>query len=447
MKKKEDILRTVREKKIELIRFLYTDNDGVIRGYAATAESLETDLDTGHQFAVAMPFFSSLDMLVTSTQFGCAGELSGIPDLDTFKILPYVPHAAMLICDFKNKTDHTPSKLCARSTLKKLLASTEYEVMCSFENEFYLLKRDENGKIIPFDKSLCFGTSGMNLAHPIMIDFIRALREQGLVVEKYYPEYGGGQYEVIYQYSDALEAADNQVVFRETARGIAKNHGLVASFMPKPFQHAAGCGAHFHISLWKEGRNLFYDREREYNLSETGRHFIGGILQHLKAVCAFTAPTVTSYKRLVPHNWASAYGCYGPDNREAAVRIVQSSKGREERTLHLEFKPIDGTCNPYLALTAILSAGLEGIKNKVDPGKGLSVDPADLTEEEREKMGIFRLPESLGAAVEALKEDSFFKSAMGEVLYDEYIKLKRFNWLEYIHQVTQWEIDRYVGVF
>ena len=447
MKKKEDILRTVRENNIELIRFLYTDNDGVIRGYAATAESLETDLDTGHQFAVAMLFFSSLDLLVTGTQFGCAGELSGIPDLDTFRILPYVPNEAMLICDFKNKADHTPSQLCARSTLKKLLASTEYEVMCSFENEFYLLKRDENGKITPFDKSLCFATSGMNLANPVVIDFIRALKQQGLEVEKYYPEYGGGQYEVVYKFSDALKAADNQIIFRETARGIAKNHGLVASFMPKPFQHAAGCGAHFHISLWKEGQNLFYDRENEYNLSETGRHFIGGVLQHLKAICAFTAPTVTSYKRLVPHNWASAYGCYGPDNREAAVRIVQSSKGKEEKTLHLEFKPIDGTCNPYLALTAILSAGLQGIKNKVDPGQGLSVDPADLTEEEREKMGIFCLPESLGAAVEALKEDSFFKSVMGEVLYDEYIKLKRFNWLEYIHQVTEWEIDRYVGVF
>jgi glutamine synthetase len=294
---------------------------------------------------------------------------------------------------------------------------------------------------------LCFATSGMNLANPVVIDFIRALKQQGLEVEKYYPEYGGGQYEVVYKFSDALKAADNQIIFRETARGIAKNHGLVASFMPKPFQHAAGCGAHFHISLWREGQNLFYDRENEYNLSETGRHFIGGVLQHLKAICAFTAPTVTSYKRLVPHNWASAYGCYGPDNREAAVRIVQSSKGKEEKTLHLEFKPIDGTCNPYLALTAILSAGLQGIKNKVDPGQGLSVDPADLTEEEREKMGIFCLPESLGAAVEALKEDSFFKSVMGEVLYDEYIKLKRFNWLEYIHQVTEWEIDRYVGVF
>jgi glutamine synthetase len=447
MMTKEDILRMVKENNIELIRFLYTDNDGVIRGYVATAEALEGDLDTGHQFAVAMPFFSALDTLVPDSQFGCAGELSGVPDFDTFRILPYVPDTAMLICDFKHKADHTPSELCARSTLKRLLDSVDYEIACSFENEFYLLERDETGNIIPFHPSLCFATSGMNTAHPIMVDIIRALKNQNVMVEKYYPEYGGAQYEVVYRYSDALRAADNQVIFRETVRGVAQNHGLTATFMPKPFADAAGSGAHVHISLWKDGKNLFYDEKGAYGLSERARHFIGGILQHLKAICAFTAPIVTSYKRLLPHHWASAFGCYGPDNREAAIRIVTGLKGKEASIFHLEFKPIDGTCNPYLALTAILAAGFEGIKNHVDPGKAVAFDPADLREDEREKMGIFRLPESLGEAIEALKADSFFKSVMGAVLYDEYIKLKRFDWLAYIDHVSQWEIDRYVDAF
>lgn len=447
MRTKEDILRVVRENNIELIRFVYTDNDGVIRGYVATAESLEGDLETGHQFAMAMPFFSGLDTLVPDTQFGCAGELSGVPDFDTFRILPYVPNTAMLICDFKNKADHSPSELCARSTLKRLLTSTQYQVTCSFENEFYLLKRDENGKIAPFDNSLCFATSAMNAANPVLVDMIRALKNQNLVIEKYYPEYGAGQYEVVYKYSDPLRAADNQIIFRETVRGVAQNHGLTASFMPKPFQHAAGSGAHFHISLWKDRENLFYDETGQDGLSQMARHFIGGLLRHMRAICAFTVPIVTSYKRLLPHHWASAFGCYGPDNREAAIRIVQGLKGKEAGSFHLEFKPIDGTCNPYLALTAILAAGLDGIKNKMDPGKAITFDPVDLTETEREERGIFQLPESLGQAVEALKQDGFFKSVMGEVLYDEYIKLKRFNWLEYIHHVSQWEIERYVDVF
>jgi glutamine synthetase len=287
----------------------------------------------------------------------------------------------------------------------------------------------------------------MDAAHSVIIDIIMALKQQGLVVERYYPEYGGGQYEVIYRHSDALRAADNQVIFRETTRGVAQNHGLIASFMPKPFQNLSGSGAHFHISLWKGGQNLFYDKTGQYGLSDTAKYFIGGILQHLRAVCAFTAPTVTSYKRLVPHAWASAFGSYGPDNREAAIRIVGGVMGKEAGSYHLEFKPIDPTCNPYLALTAILAAGLDGIKNKVDPGQAVSVDPGDLTEAEREEMGIFRLPESLGEAIEALKEDPLFKLVMGEVMYDEYIKLKRFNWLEYIHHVTKWEIEKFVDVF
>jgi glutamine synthetase len=149
----------------------------------------------------------------------------------------------------------------------------------------------------------------------------------------------------------------------------------------------------------------------------------------------------------VSHSWASAFGCYGPDNREAAVRIVGAIKGKEEKTLHLEFKPIDGTCNPYLALTAVLASGLQGIEEEADPGRPISVDPADLTPKEREERGIFRLPVSLGEAVKSLEEDNFFKSVMGEVMVDEYIKLKRFSWQEYLRHVSGWEFDRYIETF
>ncbi len=447
MKTKEEILESVKENDIELIRFIYAVNDGIVRGYVTTAEALEGDLETGHAGSIATPFFGSLDMIAPDAKFGPVGEISAVPDLDTFRILPYVPNTAMLICDFKSKADHMPSELCARSTLKRLLASTEYEVTCSFENEFYLLSRDKNGEISLIDNSLYCSTAGMNSAHPVIIDIVRALKKQGLVIEKYYPEYGGGQNEVVNKYSDALGAADNQVIFKETVKGVALNHELFASFMPKPFQDLSGTGAHFHISLWKGGQNIFYDKTGENGLSETGKHFIGGVIQHLKAMCAFTAPTVNSYKRLVPHTWASAFGCYGPDNREAAIRIVEGIKGKEEKSFHFEFKPNDATCNPYLATTAILAAGLDGIKNKMDPGQALSVDPGDMTEVEREKMGIFRLPETLGEAIVALKEDTFFKSVMGEVMVDEYVKLKRYNWSEYIHHVTKWEIDKYIDIF
>jgi len=447
MKTKQDILREVKEKDIELIRFVYTDNDGVIRSYATTADELESDLESGHSYSIAMPFFSVLDTLVPETRFGCMGEISAVPDPDTFRILPFVPNTAMVICDFLNKSDHSSCGLCARSLLKACLSGLEYDVKAAFENEFYLLVRMEEGTYAPFDKSRCFATSGMNVHHDIVIEMIRALRAQGLKVEKYYPEYGQGQVEIVYRYDDALNAADNQIFFRETVRGVAQKHGIVASFMPKPFQNLAGSGSHLHLSLFKDGKNLFYDPDGQYGLSQMAKHFIGGILKHLKAICAFTTATVNSYKRLVPHNWASAYVCYGIDNREAAVRVITGMKGREAVSFNIEIKPVDGSCNPYLAILATLAAGIDGINNKIDPGQPALIDPHDMREEQRREMGISRLPETLIEAIDALTADLFYKDVLGEVFWDEYIKLKQFAWTQYIQHVSEWEMEKYVEAF
>jgi glutamine synthetase len=444
---KSEILKKVKEQDIELIRFVYIDNDGVIRGYNSTREELEGDLAAGHPFAVAMPFFSVLDDLPPGTRFGCAGEITGLPDTATFRILPYAANSAMLICDFVQKADHAPTGLCARSLLKKFLASIEFEVRAAFENEFYLLKRDASGGLQPFDNSLCFATGGMNQQHEVVLDMIRALKSQDLRVEKYYPEYGRGQVEIVYRYADALRTADNQVFFRETCRGVAQKHGLVASFMPKPFQHLAGSGAHLHLSLWQQGRNLFYDGAAEKGLSDTGRYFIGGILRHIRALCCFTAATVNSYKRLVPHAWASAYTCWGFDNREAAVRAITGMKGREESSFNIEFKPVDAACNPYLAVLTVLAAGMDGIRNKIEPGEPVTLDPHDLEAGQRESRGVARLPETLGQAVEALHNDAFFSEILGPVFFDEYLTLKRFAWNAYINHVSAWEMETYAEAF
>ncbi|UCF95108.1 MAG: glutamine synthetase [Desulfobacterales bacterium] len=447
MKTAHDILREVKEAQIELIRFVYTDNDGVIRSYAATAEALEGDLETGHNFAIAMPFFSVLDDLVPGTRFGCTGELAAVPDPATFRILPHVPRTAMVLCDFRQKTDHAPCGLCARSLLKEYLAGLEYEVYAAFENEFYLITRDEDGCYTPWDRSLCFATTGMNQHYPVIADMVRNLRAQGLRVEKYYPEYGRGQVEIVYACDHALQAADNQVYFRETVRGVAQQHGLIASFMPKPFQELAGSGAHLHLSLFKDGRNLLFDRADPYGLSRTGKYFLGGLLKHLKAICAFTASTVNSYKRLVPHHWASAYACWGPDNREAALRVVSGMKGREEASFNIEIKPVDAACNPYLAVLATLAAGISGIENQIEPGLPVLTDPYELTDEKRQKRGITRLPKTLGEAILALAADEFYRKLLGEVFWDEYIMLKRYAWIRYIEHISDWEIRTYLETF
>ena len=443
----QEILNEVQEKHVEFIRFVYIDNDGVVRGYNTTPERLAGDLQTGHNFAIAMPFFSVLDDLVPDTSFGCTGEVSGVPDPQTFRVLPYLSNTAMLICDFRNKADHSSCDLCARSLLKDYLTGLDYEVNAAFENEFYLLTKDEGGNYAPFDRSRCFATSGMDLQHQIVLDIVRNLQSQGLSVEKYYPEYGQGQVEIVYTYDNALKTADNQVFFRETVRGTAQQHGVIASFMPKPFHHLAGSGAHLHLSLFKDGENLFYDPTDEYGLSQTAKHFIGGILKHLHAICAFTASTVNSYKRLVPHHWASAYACYGLDNREAAVRVVAGTKGHEASSFNIELKPSDTACNPYLATLAVLASGLDGIRTQCDPGQPVFQDPDELSAQERRERGITRLPRTLGEAVDALEKDLFFKDLLGEVFWDEYIKLKRFAWTQYIEHVSDWELQTYAEAF
>ena len=193
--------------------------------------------------------------------------------------------------------------------------------------------------------------------------------------------------------------------------------------------------------------NLFYDASDQYGLSQTAKYFIGGVLKHLKAICAFTASTVNSYKRLVPHHWASAYVCYGLDNREAAVRVVAGNKGQEASSFNIELKPVDPACNPYLAVLATLAAGMDGIANHIDPGQPVLQDPHELPEQERQTRGITRLPRTLAEATDALAADLFFKDLLGEVFWDEYIQLKRFAWNRYIEHVSDWEIQTYAEIF
>ncbi len=443
-----NILQQVNENNIDMIRFLYIDADGMIRGYSSTSMSLEEDFMSGHLYAKGMATaFSVLETLAPESNFGPIGEWSGIPDPSTFRILPYVPNTASCIVDFRERESHEDSGLCGRSALKRLLKNMDFEVKACFENEFYLLKRDGNGKLEPFESSKCFSTRGMNSSHEVITEIIKALQQQGIQVEKHYPEYGPSQHEIVMKYVEGIQAADEQILFRETLRGVSQNHDLIASFMPKPSPELPGSGAHIHISLWKNGNNVFYDKDKPDGLSQTALYFMGGILKHLRAICAFTAPIVTSYKRLLPHNWASAFACTGINNREAALRISTGQHSRYEKTTNIEFKPVDGTCNPYLALATILAAGVKGINEKIVPSDTLDCDPGHLTENERKNLGIYRLPKNLGEAIAALKGDEFFAEVLGDILYKEYITLKSFMWDEYNKQITDWEVNNFIDAF
>jgi glutamine synthetase len=243
---------------------------------------------------------------------------------------------------------------------------------------------------------------------------------------------GHGQQELSIRHGPALAAADQQVWYRETARGVAWRHGLWASLAPKPLADQAGNGAHCHFSAWDVApdggpgeRNRFFDANDRYGLSELAYHFIGGVLAHLPALVALTCGTVNSYRRLQPQHWSSAFVCYGNDNREAALRIPSPMWGHAEASANLEFKPSDSSGNPYLALGGLIHAGLDGVRRRLDPGEPVNVDPATMSERERRRRGVARLPTSLGAALDALEGDELLMEALGPLRRDAYLAVKR----------------------
>jgi glutamine synthetase len=444
---RQTILLQARQAGVKLVRFLYCGNDGLIRGKAAGVEALDGALAAGIGLTVAMQSFTMLDRLVPEGTFGPVGEIRLVPDLDTFAILPYAPKSARVLVDML-QLDRTPWPICPRSFLKRMIAEAAahgLRVVAAFENEFYLARVDNEGRFMPFDRSNCFSAIGMDGANPIIIDVVEALEKQGITVQQYYPELGPGQQEISVQHTDALGAADQQLVMRETVRAVAASHGVYASFAPKPFPDQAGSGCHIHVSLWDtaSGQNMLSDPFGPYGISPLGYQAIGGVLSHLHGLVALTAPTVNSYRRLQPRFWSSAYSCYGPDNREAALRIPSVFWGREAASTNFELKPCDPSCNPYLALGALIAACLDGIKHGLKPPEAMTVDPATLSEEERERMGAARLPLTLDEALVALEEDKVLTAALGAPLAHEYLLVKRAEVESFKDQGLEFELDQH----
>jgi glutamine synthetase len=372
-----EALRLAREDNVSLVRFLYADHGGIIRGKAAARSRFDERIESGIGHTRAMMAMSMMDELQPVEGMGPVGEVRIKPDANTFVTLPYAFGVAAMLSDQVNP-DGTPWDGCARTFLKQAiteLATEGYELQAAFEPEFTLGRR-EGTDLVPVDESLCYSATGFHLAHDYIIDLVEALNKQGLEVEHYYPELGHGQQEVSIRHATALRAADNQVLVRETARAVAIRHGLWASFAPKPLPDQAGNGAHLHAFLWSGGENAFADPS-----------------------------------------------CYGPDNREAAVRIC--SPVGASGSVNLELKPSDSSGNPYLALGGFIYAGLDGMRRELDPGEPLSVDPATLSASERSRLSVARLPASLPEALDALQADPVLMSALGPLRSTAYLAVKR----------------------
>jgi len=423
---------------ISLIWFLYADHDGIIRGKAASAEVLQARMVTGIGHTVAMMAMSMLDHLQPVEGMGPVGEVRIMPDPATFVTLPYAPGAAAMVADLV-QPDGGPWDACARTYLKQAIAELAghgYAAAAAFEPEFTLGRREAGpdggpDRLVPVDDSLCYSATGFHQAHDYAVELQRALQAQGMQVENYYPELGHGQQEMSVRHAGALNAADNHVLYRETVRGIAFRRGMWASLAPKPIADQAGNGCHLHLSLremgpdGEPGEPVFYDAADRYRLSETGYHFIGGLLAHLPALVALTCGSVNSYRRLAPQMWSSAYTVYGMDNREAAVRICSPMRDDPAGSVNLELKPSDSSGNPYLALGACIHAGLDGIRRKLDPGEAVNVDPATLTADQRRAVGAHRLPASLAEALDALEADELLMESLGDLRRRAYLAVRR----------------------
>ncbi|HEU5379331.1 MAG TPA: glutamine synthetase family protein [Ktedonobacteraceae bacterium] len=429
----QDVVKLAQENELRLVRFLYCDNGGIIRGKATHTSKLGSRMREGIGQTLAMQAFTGVESLASVEGMGPVGEFRLIPDPNTFAILPYAANAGSMLCDML-RLDGQPWEACPRTFLKRMIARLAAQGMraeAAVEHEFYLA-RNVNGAYVPADHSLCYSSIGLDDQAEVIDSILEALENQGVSIELFHTELGPAQQELSIRHADVLRAADNVCRVRETVRGVARRFDLYATFAPKPWLDQAGSGAHIHFSLWDtEGgpahgsKNLFYAAGERGNLSATGKYFIGGILRHIRGLIALTCGSPNSYRRLLPHYWSSAYGAWGFDNREGAVRVPSGVWGHEATSSNLELKCSDHSGNPYLALGGLIAAGLDGIRNQLDPGEPQEIDPGNYSDEERTKRGIRRLPTTLDEALDELEQDSVLTEAMGPLLSAAYCAVKR----------------------
>ncbi len=448
---KELVVNRVNAYDVRLIRLMYCDNGCVIRGKLVHRDSLARRLETGIGLTVAMQAMNMLDQLQPVDGMGPVGEIRLVPDPESFVVLPYAPHSAAMMCDMI-KLDRTPWGACPRTFLKRMIADLAAEGMtlqAALENEFSLLRPQPDGSYVPIDTGLCFSSIAMTAAAEVMDDMVAAFEAQGIPIDAYYPELGHGQHELPIRHAPALRAADNQIWFRETVRNVAHRHGLLASLAPKPDPQQAGNSAHIHWSIWDRtgATNLLFDAADRYSLSRMGYHFVAGVLAHLPGLLALTAPSYNSYRRLQPHFWSSAYSSWGPDNREASVRIASGLWGHEAQTVNLELKASDPSNNPYLALGGLIAAGLDGVRRELDPGRVTLIDPGNFSPEELAARGIRRYPTTQGAALDALEQDEVLMTALGPELSTAYLAVKRSEFAAFEAEDVAFEIAHHIHKF
>lgn len=438
---KQDIMRMVQEEDVEFIRLQFTDIFGNLKNVAVTVNQLEKALDNECMFdGSSIEGFARIEEADMYLQ----------PDFGTFVIFPWRPQqgkVARLICDVY-RPNGEPFEGDPRYILKRALkeaADLGYVFEVGPECEFFLFNTDENAMptTITHEQAGYFDLGPVDFGENARRDMVLTLEDMGFVVESSHHEIAPAQHEIDFRYDEALATADNIMTFKLAVKTIAKRHGLHATFMPKPKYGVNGSGMHINMSMSKDGKNIFADKNDKYGLSKEAYYFIGGLMKHMKGITAVTNPLVNSYKRLVPGFEAPVYIAWSMTNRSPLIRIP-ASHGIGTR---IELRSPDPSANPYLALAVCLRAGLDGIVHQIMPPSSIDSNIFEMSNEQKKEYGIEKIQGTLIEAIYDMEKDELIKEVLGEYAYSKYIHAKKEEWHRYHSQVTDWEIREYLNNF
>ncbi len=437
---KEYVLKTAKEQDVKFIRLWFTDILGFLKSFAITFGELETALESGMGFdGSSIEGFARID----------ESDMVALPDPTTFQILPWRPRehqgVARMFCDIYWPGGQ-PFEGDPRYVLKRNLkraADMGYTFYTGPELEYFYFRDSETTQFL--DRGGYFDSTPPDIATDLRRETILILEEMGIGVEYSHHEVAPSQHEIDLHYTDALTMADNVMTYRLTVKQVAQQHGVYATFMPKPVSNINGSGMHVHMSLFKGDRNAFFDKNASHHLSRMAEHFAAGLLKHAPEITSVTNQWVNSYKRLLPGYEAPVYISWARRNRADLIRIPEYQPGKENAT-RIEFRSPDPACNPYLTFSVLLAAGLEGIEKEYDPPAPVEKNVFEMTEQERQKEGIGTLPGSLYEAIKLTENSELVREALGEHVFNTFIQNKKMDWDRYRSQVTDYELREYLPI-
>jgi len=437
---KEYILKVAKEHDVKFIRLWFTDILGILKGFAITVEELEGALEQGMGFdGSSIQGFARID----------ESDMVAMPDPDTFELLPWRPrvhHAvARMFCDTQ-KPGGEVFEGDPRYVLKRnLKRATDmgYTSYVGPELEYFYFQDSKGTQGL--DEGGYFDMTPLDVASDLRRETVLTLEEMGIAIEYSHHEVAASQHEIDMRYTDALTMADNVMTYRLVVKQIALQQGVYATFMPKPVFGINGSGMHVHQSLFKGDVNAFFDKNDKYHLSKLAKHYIAGLLRHAPEITAVNNQWVNSYKRLVPGYEAPVYLSWARRNRADLIRVPEYMPGKEKAT-RIEFRSPDPACNPYLAFSVMLAAGLEGVEKEYEVPDPVEENVYEMTEKERERRGIGTLPGSLWEAIQLTEKSELVKKALGDHVFDAFIENKKIEWDQYRSQVTEYELKRYLPI-